>query len=99
MELDCIQLSPTVPVPPRRQLATCHAIQALTSKGGVGGLQFPPDFAPMISLVKQNKAKRAAQGLGLRKLPRQKGVAFEASDVGGGWAARFPSTGHMHSHE
>lgn len=37
MELDCIQLSPTVPVPPRRQLATGH-IGAFTSNRGITAL-------------------------------------------------------------
>lgn len=38
MDLDCIQLSPTVPLPPERQLATCHTVQALTSNRGANAL-------------------------------------------------------------
>ena len=54
MDLDCIQLSPTVPLPPERQLATCHIVQALTSNRGANAL-VPARPAKMFSLVEKKR--------------------------------------------
>ena len=62
MDLDCIQLSPTVPLPPKRQLAMCHTVQALTSNRGANAL-VPARPAKMFSLVEKKKQK---WGMGAR---------------------------------
>lgn len=65
MDLDCIQLSPTVPLPPKRQLAMCHTVQALTSNRGANAL-VPARPAKMFSLV-EKKTKVGDGGQGLRE--------------------------------
>lgn len=55
MELDCIQLSPTVPMPPRRQLATCHAVQPHASNRGANA-PVPARLCGNVFTFEKNKA-------------------------------------------
>ena len=71
MDLDCIQLSPTVPLPPERQLATCHTVQALTSNRGANAL-VPARPAKMFSLAEKKKNhKSGGWGAGAQRRQRQ----------------------------
>ena len=91
MDLDCIQLSPTVPLPPERQLATCHTVQALTSNRGANAL-VPARPAKMFSLAEKKK-KPQKWGMG--------GRGSETAASGGLGKASGPRTsteaGWLHS--
>ena len=88
MDLDCIQLSPTVPLPPKRQLAMCHTVQALTSNRGANAL-VPARPAKMFSLVEKKK-KVGDGGQGLRDSSvRRTGQGLWAKDIDGGRLAPF----------
>lgn len=91
MDLDCIQLSPTVPLPPERQLATCHTVQALTSNRGANAL-VPARPAKMFSLAEKKKktTKVGDGGQGLRDgSVRRTGQGLWAKDIDGGRLAPF----------
>lgn len=87
MDLDCIQLSPTVPLPPERQLATCHIVQALTSNRGANAL-VPARPAKMFSLVEKKQVGDGGQGLRDGSV-RRTGQGLWAKDIGGGRLASF----------
>lgn len=89
MDLDCIQLSPTVPLPPERQLATCHIVQALTSNRGANAL-VPARLAKMFSLVEKKQWGGGDGGQGLRGgSVRRTGQGLWAKDIDGGRLAPF----------
>ena len=92
MDLDCIQLSPTVPLPPKRQLAMCHTVQALTSNRGANAL-VPARPAKMFSLV-EKKNKSGGWGPGAQRQQRQEDWA---RPLGQGYRRR--QAGSILSHE
>lgn len=73
MELDCTQLPPTVPVPPRRQLAVCH-IGAFTSNRGITALG-PARLHQTI--FKYEKDKEVGGALGRHRKAKWVKEAFE----------------------
>ena len=91
MDLDCVQLSQTVPLPPGRQLATCHTVQAFTSNRGANA-PVPTSPAKIFALVQKTKVGGTGgggQGLRDRSVGRTAQGGLWAKDISGGELAAF----------